>query len=969
MRASLLGAVVALALSASSMALASDLADEADLQFRLGATAYQRADYTGALEHFLASNRLVPNKNVVFNIARTYEKLASYPEAFRYYTQALEGETDADARSRITAALASIRPNVAVLEVVTDPPGATIYVDRKDLGPRGASPRTLGLPPGTYTVIVELPGYEPNQTQVDSAKLGSEVKVSLKLKQILGTVRVAGAPGASVHVDDPQAPPAGTAPVELGLAPGHHTLYVERPGSRATAVPVEVAANTVSTVTPALAPLTGTLVVDADEPGARIDVDGRPAGFTPAILDVPAGPHRIRISMKGFHTAERDVVVVHDAERHVDVELANAEQVVAVSRITESLENAPSSVSIVPAQELRAMAYPTIADALRGVRGFYTWNDRSYEAIGVRGLGVLGSYGNRVLVLVDGMPTNDDWIGSSYVGYDGRVDLGDVERIEAVRGPGSVAYGTGAFAGVVNLVTRWRDQPSGGDVGVSTNHYGVARARARATARFGKDAGVWTSVAVAKGAGRDFFFPEYVADTPPEVAGNARNADGFDAGMLQGRIWWRWLTAQWFVNTHTKRYPTGEFDTLLADPRAKQTDTRSFLELKAEPQLTREIGLLTRVHLNNYRFDGGYPRDPADDGLETDTYRGSWIGGEQRITFTPSDALRVMVGGEGQLHFQVHQTGQSDSGVWLDETHPYQVGAAYANADAALGNSVRVSAGARLDAYSTFGSSLNPRAALIVRPYSTGNTKLMAGKAFRAPSVYELYYNDDNSTQRASPDLGPESTYSLELEHTHNFTPAVAGTLATFVNYTKDLVRQDGDGTSTDLLHYVNSPSPVASLGAEVEIRREWRQGWMVSASYSFQHSAYLAGSSLSDLASLKQEPALRHVPNAPEHLAALRGAVPIIGRQVLAATRLTFVGPRWDANDSVTDPEQRKTDAAAVWDLVLSGDEPRWNLGWALGLYNAFDWRYSAPVSREFRQTTIVQEGRTVLASADVRF
>ena len=40
---------------------------------------------------------------------------------------------------------------------------------------------------------------------------------------------------------------------------------------------------------------------------------------------------------------------------------------------------------------------------------------------------------------------NDDWIWSSYVGYDFRADLDDVERIEVVRGPGSVLYGTGAF--------------------------------------------------------------------------------------------------------------------------------------------------------------------------------------------------------------------------------------------------------------------------------------------------------------------------------------------------------------------------------------------------------------------------------------------------------------------------------------------------------------------------------------------
>src|SRR5262245_55590412 len=123
-----------LSLSASA-ARGDDVADEADLHFRLGAELYTAGNYRGALEHFLASNRLVPNRNVVFNIARAYEKLQRYPEAHRYYDAALAAETDADARQKLEAALAQLKPHVAVLDIRTDPPGATLYIDRRDLGP------------------------------------------------------------------------------------------------------------------------------------------------------------------------------------------------------------------------------------------------------------------------------------------------------------------------------------------------------------------------------------------------------------------------------------------------------------------------------------------------------------------------------------------------------------------------------------------------------------------------------------------------------------------------------------------------------------------------------------------------------------------------------------------------------------------------------------------------------------------
>src|SRR5690606_27208396 len=119
---------------------------------------------------------------------------------------------------------------------------------------------------------------------------------------------------------------------------------------------------------------------------------------------------------------------------------------------------------------------------------------------------------------------NDNWVGSSYVGYDALSDLGDAERIEIVRGPGSVLYGTNAFSGVINVVSE-NDRPQGGSIAISTNQNGVARARARADARLGKHGGVWASLSAARSEGRDFYFPEYVASTPPEVAGRTRGVD------------------------------------------------------------------------------------------------------------------------------------------------------------------------------------------------------------------------------------------------------------------------------------------------------------------------------------------------------------------------------------------------------------------------------------------------------------
>jgi len=70
------------------------------VNFRLGAERYQAGDYRGALALFLASQRLVPNRNVRFNIVRTFQRLGMYPEAYRWCEEALHEETDPAMRAK-----------------------------------------------------------------------------------------------------------------------------------------------------------------------------------------------------------------------------------------------------------------------------------------------------------------------------------------------------------------------------------------------------------------------------------------------------------------------------------------------------------------------------------------------------------------------------------------------------------------------------------------------------------------------------------------------------------------------------------------------------------------------------------------------------------------------------------------------------------------------------------------------------
>src|SRR5262245_56923191 len=235
--------------------VADDLPEEAELLFRRGAEAYGRGDLEGALERFLASNRLVQNHNVAFNIAYTYQRLGRYPEAFRYFMEVRGGERDPAQLRRIELALQLIRQHVTVLRLETDPPGATLYLDRVDLGARGKSPRLLGVQPGTYRVIAELEGYHSASVEVPRTRAGEERLVRLSLAQVTGSLRVEGEPVTELRTAPDRASPDCVLPCTLELPPGERSLWLTRSGFRTLEVKVNVDAQKTASLRPTLEPL------------------------------------------------------------------------------------------------------------------------------------------------------------------------------------------------------------------------------------------------------------------------------------------------------------------------------------------------------------------------------------------------------------------------------------------------------------------------------------------------------------------------------------------------------------------------------------------------------------------------------------------------------------------------------------------------------------------------------------------
>lgn len=961
--------LVACALSLSVLATppsaeADGVADEAEADFRMAVARFQAQDYEGALAWFMASNRLAPNPNVQFNIARTFDALARLPEAHRWYQDALASAATDTQRAEIRSSLDRLEARVAIVEVVTTPPGATVYLDRRELGSIARTPARVAVPAGDHRILVELDGYEPPAPASVHAVVGQVADATFTLRRIVGTVAVEGEAGTLVFVDRDDGDPACTLPCALELEPGVHSLRARREGYRFDPVVVRVTAGAASSVQVEGRVRTGSLVITADERDATVEIDGQHVGFTPAVLpNVPIGERRIRITLDGYEPLERTATIEEGVQTELrDLRLVPQRTVTTASRVAQSTDDSPASLSVVSAQELAAFRYPTVAEALRGLRGVSITHDSGYTSVSVRGLGQANDYGNRLLILQDGAVLNDNLLYQSYTGFDGRVDLGDVHRIEFVRGPGSVLYGTGAVSGLVNLIQNPNDRPTSADVSVSAVGAQVGRGRGHVHVRLPHEGGFDASVSGAYGFGRSMTFS-------PRDGSPATTVDGVDrmsAYGTVGRLAIGDFRLQWMMNHRTQDIPAGVDGTVVGDPTVVYRDTRSMLEARYEPRLGDHAQLFLRAVANDYRFRAGYVYDDGTGAVPShEVYRGTWAIGEARFVIRPSDSLSLTIGGEVNANIRASMQGRTegDPTRYLDADNPYQIFAAYALGEWNATSFMRLSAGLRADIWHTTSTrfdppyALSPRVAAIFRVREGGVLKLMGGRAFRAPSMYELLYSDGGSTQvaPASGTLRPETVWSAEAEYSQRFEEDWVATASLYYQRARYFIELHDDGTGSGISVYESGGDRVRMIGGDVELRKEWRDGWMLTASYGYLDARYESVPAASATSSAR-------VPNQPRHYASARTVVPFGHSGVQLAFRSTLEGRR-----RIDFDDDRQTSLGVVVDTVLSGETWNDHLTWAFGVYDLFGWRRSLPVSSLAPGRTFPQVGRSLFA--EVRF
>ncbi|HEY1271653.1 MAG TPA: TonB-dependent receptor plug domain-containing protein, partial [Terriglobales bacterium] len=266
------------------------------------------------------------------------------------------------------------------------------------------------------------------------------------------------------------------------------------------------------------------------------------------------------------------------------------------------MREAPSSVSIITADEIRRYGWRTLGDALRSLRGFYTSYDRQYVYLGVRGFLRPGDYNCRILLLLNGHRLNENVFDSAPMGTEFPLDLDLVDHIEVVRGPGSSLFGANAVFGVINVITRRAVVPPAIEVSGDVSSFLGRTGRVTAFGTKGRLSMVLSGSPYRDPGHSRLYFPEF--DSPATNNGYAEDMDGTDAHSVFADVQYANVRLLALISDRAKSYPTASYGAAFNDPADRLEDRRGFVDLSYHRSLPAQTDLDARVYYDAYSSFG-----------------------------------------------------------------------------------------------------------------------------------------------------------------------------------------------------------------------------------------------------------------------------------------------------------------------------------------------------------------------------
>jgi outer membrane receptor protein involved in Fe transport len=641
----------------------------------------------------------------------------------------------------------------------------------------------------------------------------------------------------------------------------------------------------------------------------------------------------------------------------VDLESLLDLSVEAVTRRPERASSAAAAVFVVTAEDIRRQGFRTLPEVLASVPGLFAYPGQ-FPEVGFRGMGVLGDFTTRTLLMVDGHPLSNS-MGAD-LGRSIPVPLSALQRVEVIKGPVGSVYGPSAFLGVINLVTTTgtggSEVSAGGEAAQGALRAGEASAAWRGMAG---PVAVLAAAAIDSHRGLDWNLPELNAayGQPPGHVVERMDFTSAQNGYL--RATWRGLDVRGGCGHIDNGLPSS-----LKPVHGHALDgTTCVADVSWQVKVLESLTVTPRVSYDHFAIQAttNYPDPSATSTPYVISGSDRWATAELRADWRPVEAARVDVGTTAQLHYAEERTSSSSIPVLASfmGSH-YQRVNSWLLAELRLVPSLTLHGGVTLSNHSLFASRLTPKAAAVWQPTGEDTVKLMWSNGFRPPTLLEALYHD-NVTYLANPDLKPETVSSLEAAYEHRFGGTASLGLNGFWNRYEDMIS------------YQTVPAPGLDHPPDPANPLDFRQLALNGGEAIDLVGAELAGTlrwdhRLQAFGGLSLQRASASRPNFPELTGNLAVSTRALWRPLTLSARGTFVASR---RKDVATPATARRAVPPTFSLGASAslEVPGVNgLFLEASVVNALDARNASPAPMQFQPVTEMPEGARTFR-ADVRW
>ncbi len=646
------------------------------------------------------------------------------------------------------------------------------------------------------------------------------------------------------------------------------------------------------------------------------------------------------------------------------------ELVEIASRHLQSLNKAPAIVSVVTRREIRNMGARNLFDVLRREAGIgVTLNHFGKYQIEFRGNKHVDAANYKLMI--DGHSVHDDLsAGSSYI-FD-KMSIENVKRIEIIRGPGSALYGSGAFAGVINVVTVNGEDIDGTTVTAGGGSFGTQHYNLLA----GKQSGDWDTAFMLDLYDTDGAELDVASDLFLHSGKTQFNLKRLDAGV-------KLSYKDFSFNSRYVSFDRGPYVGVIGalNDESEVNQTQYFLELAYQHEISKKANFNARAYQDRVpEFDlfweiiseTDYPGGMIGNPMAEMQSHGSELQFDLELAennFLTIGALsekrkmkdikhignfdgRLFIGGAPNPAFGAPLGALTDISAdanWLDISKTERdIWAIYLQDIWNITDTLDLTVGVRHDDYSDVGSTTNPRAALVWQFHDDWDLKTLYGEAFRAPSFAELYLLN-NTAYLGNTALVPETMKTFELSLGHTISSNDTTRLTFFDTALKDKIQALPQGGG--LSQFGNSAGSDVQ-GLEFEFEKQFNSGHSLYANLTYQ-----------DAKEKNTDKPVADVANRKANI----GTNLVVGRHLNVNLNLfaTSAMPRQSADPSygiTADPRTNATAGYALVDLAVIGKELHEGLEVRGSVYNLLDKEYVDPALAGSVTSDLPREGRSLM-------